>query len=1171
MVQHWQVGILVQSGILATFAFTTSAVAQIVPDNSLGVERSVVTPQVQSDGGLIDRIEGGAIRGATLFHSFQDFNVGELQRVYFANPTGIENILGRVTGTQRSMILGTLGVQGNANLFLINPNGILFGNNARLDIPGSFFAGTSEKLVLENGYEFGTKNPDSPPLLTINVPLGLGNDLTPQAEIINAGNLSTGADLTLVGTNLNLTGQLQAGKNLTLQASETIQVRDSVTNAFIAAAGQQFLAQAHKIDIFALNHPASGFFSGENMVFRSANPIGGNAHFSSGGNFLLQQLNGSLGDLSSVDDPVIRARGDVSFESYQGASLHIFAGGSVNIDTIEITNPDTTNFINETITLSDGVTQVLVNGSQEPTLDIRAGINSLNSIGIAGDLTGFSSPPNLNQSATRADITINQIITPGGLVFLTNQYQPNLALPGDITVNNLLATVDATQAGDVVIDSRGKIMTPRFLDTSGFDFASETIAGIGGNITLLAKGDIFMPFPSQIFSYGTPGGKITFKSDSAIMQAPATNAETISFIESATNGGNIGNDITLIAPRISLSSFVQNNVYEQGQIGGRLMVNAGTLQVNQGELSNVTVGGNAGNVLVYADTITLNQSRIGSQTLSTTGGNAGNVEIITNTLSATNGGQVFSSTEKVGNAGNLSVTAADAITLTGISETGIFSGFASDVRPDAQGNGGTIRVKTGNLSLREGAQIRASTGGVGNAGRIEIDATKAIVMDGAILLPIAEQPVVIPSGIISEVLPNSQGQGNVIDIRTGQLSLSNGAGISASTVASGDAGNIFINATESVSFDGNPGQPFKPTGAFVGTLDGATGKGGTLTINTPRLLVTNGAQLEALTESSEDAGNIMVNATRLILLAGADTGLFSNTTAGSSGNGGNILIDPEQVEIRNGAAVSVDSEGTGIGGSIEIQSNRLILDQGRISAETAGSDGGNITLLTPDLLLLRRGSQISATAGTASRGGNGGNITLTTDVLVAIPQENNDITANAFLGRGGNVDVTAQGIFGIGFQTQLSERSEITASSQFGVSGTVVINNPEVDPSAGLVELPENPSDPSDQIVVGCAAAEGNSFTITGRGGLPSDPTAPLRGQTLLSDLRDFVSSQNFPQSDHSVPNSSVSMGAGQTKVPLVEATRWIKNEQGQIQLVALSPPHNFPQNLPNCHSLKEQ
>ncbi|KYC39514.1 hypothetical protein WA1_32915 [Scytonema hofmannii PCC 7110] len=147
--------------------------AQIIPDNTLGAESSVVTPNVVIRGIPSNRIDGGATRGANLFHSFQDFNIGEGRGAYFSNPVGIANILSRVTGSNPSNILGRLGVLSNANLFFINPNGIIFGQNARLDVGGSFLASTANSLVFDQNFEFSTTNPQAPPLLTVKVPNGL--------------------------------------------------------------------------------------------------------------------------------------------------------------------------------------------------------------------------------------------------------------------------------------------------------------------------------------------------------------------------------------------------------------------------------------------------------------------------------------------------------------------------------------------------------------------------------------------------------------------------------------------------------------------------------------------------------------------------------------------------------------------------------------------------------------------------------------------------------------------------------------------------------------------------------------------------------------------------------------------------------------------------------------
>lgn len=120
----------------------SAAWAQIVPDDTLGDESPVVIPG-EIDGAAAELIEAGAMRESNLFHSFLEFDVGEGQRVYFASPLGIESILSRVTGANPSNIFGTLGVAGAADLFLVNPNGIVFGENATLDIPGSFYGTTA--------------------------------------------------------------------------------------------------------------------------------------------------------------------------------------------------------------------------------------------------------------------------------------------------------------------------------------------------------------------------------------------------------------------------------------------------------------------------------------------------------------------------------------------------------------------------------------------------------------------------------------------------------------------------------------------------------------------------------------------------------------------------------------------------------------------------------------------------------------------------------------------------------------------------------------------------------------------------------------------------------------------------------------------------------------------
>ncbi|MHC5675641.1 filamentous hemagglutinin N-terminal domain-containing protein, partial [Nostoc sp.] len=180
--------------ISTAFSLYSPAQAQITPDNTLGGEASQIKQNVLINGALGDKIEGGAARGSNLFHSFSEFNIPDGQRVYFANPIGIENILTRVTGGNASNIFGTLGVAGAANLFLINPNGILFGQNARLDVQGSFVGTTANGVQFGNQGFFSATNPQAPPLLTIQPSALWFNQLNQNAAIQNNSVAAVGKD-----------------------------------------------------------------------------------------------------------------------------------------------------------------------------------------------------------------------------------------------------------------------------------------------------------------------------------------------------------------------------------------------------------------------------------------------------------------------------------------------------------------------------------------------------------------------------------------------------------------------------------------------------------------------------------------------------------------------------------------------------------------------------------------------------------------------------------------------------------------------------------------------------------------------------------------------------------------------------------------------------------------
>ncbi|MCJ8281817.1 MAG: filamentous hemagglutinin N-terminal domain-containing protein, partial [Rivularia sp. ALOHA_DT_140] len=141
-----------------------------------------VTAQVNSDGttnttvnstGNNFNILNGIQKGNNLFHSFGEFSIPTTGSAIFNNSTDVVNIINRVTGGNISNIDGLIKANGNANLFLINPAGIVFGENASLNIGGSFLGSSAESILFEDGFEFSAVNAESEPLLTVSLPLGL--------------------------------------------------------------------------------------------------------------------------------------------------------------------------------------------------------------------------------------------------------------------------------------------------------------------------------------------------------------------------------------------------------------------------------------------------------------------------------------------------------------------------------------------------------------------------------------------------------------------------------------------------------------------------------------------------------------------------------------------------------------------------------------------------------------------------------------------------------------------------------------------------------------------------------------------------------------------------------------------------------------------------------------
>ncbi|MEG4507984.1 filamentous hemagglutinin N-terminal domain-containing protein [Microcoleus sp. F6_B4] len=584
--------------------------------------------------------------------------------------------------------------------------------------------------------------------------------------------------------------------------------------------------------------------------------------------------------------------------------------------------------------------------------------------------------------------------------------------------------------------------------------------------------------------------------------------------ETTPTTGNAG-DLTIATDRLILRDGAQaaSNTFSGGS-GGRLTVTAS---------QSVEVTGRSANGLIPSALLT--------QAEPDSSGNAQDLTISTRQLTVRDGGEISSSTKSVGSAGNVLVQAAEAVELGGGTLDGNGNSISSSIaaRTDAEGSAGNLTIETGQLMIRDGAEVSALT--VGN------------------------------------------GRGGNISIETGRLIVQNGGQVLATTQGSGQAGTLTVNARESVELAGT-GIDGSPSGLFTQSTGLATdsdaGNADDLTVTTRQLTVRDGAAISADTFAGGRGGSLTVNASESIEVTGtsgivppevsplvrADGRLPSRLTAVTTGSGeaGNVTINTGNtglLSVRDGASVAVDgSRGTGSAGNLEVKASDIRLDRGTITAETRSGAEGNINLQVSNYLLMRDNSNITVTASGDARGGN---ININTRALVA--GINSDITANAVNQAAGRVEITApEGIFGARSRRLTDPASnltsDITATSLAGpqLDGDVLLNTPDVDPTQGVAKLPETIANP-DAIAQICPAqrrpGEDRTFTRTGRG-LPANPGETLSGGSATVGLADAVPPVEG-RSRTAPPQQAVRPAAR----PIQPARGWAVNSKGEVIFTA--------------------
>ncbi|MEB3280178.1 MAG: filamentous hemagglutinin N-terminal domain-containing protein [Lyngbya sp.] len=1042
---------------LTTF-FSLTATAQIVPDRTLGSENSVVTPNVNIRGINSDRIDGGAVRGGNLFHSFQEFNVEAGRGAYFSNPDNIVNILTRVTGGNISQILGTLGVLGNANLFLINPNGIVFGPNARLDVGGSFFATTADGILFENGFEFAASNPEAPPLLTINIPIGLNIRENPGTIVNQAAPQLVRPD----GNPLRNDAGFLISQGLNVPQNQTL----ALVGGDVLFDEGFAISPGSNIELGGLSEP--GIVELRNVGANGNTPVlqfpdniqRGNVALTNQSEINVRgngggDVNINARNVEISGDSVIRAGIDegLGFREAQGGDVNINAQENVLITGAEssirnvidfdaIGQPGNINITANSLRIDSGafLNTTLFGQGNAGNITVKAASVELTGTSPNGELgSGFFANVNGTGIGNGGNIQIETgqfRLTEGAIISSRTFGQGNAGLVSifaadsvELSNSNIFSTV-----GEGAVGNSGtvEINTGNLLLSEGSQIITNTSGfGNAGNIAVKATSveltgtSAESEFPSAFFAdvngagIGN-GGNIYIETEQFRLTEGAR-------IQSSTFGqGNSGSISIFATDSVDLAdSGIFSNAGENAVgDGGNIEISTSSLNAINGQISLSASGnGNAGNIYLEAQQIGLSNFIVAGDNSGTD--NIGNITIDTGNLVIRDGADIRLdvNSEATGSTGNIIVNASESIEIIGVSQTGLRSRI--NTRTFGSGNAGSVIINTPRLAVRNGGTIFAGNFNTGQAGDIIINASESVEVRGGSLIQsdldsveFVLEPSINPEDInvissdISTGSSRGEGRAGGVFITTNKLRIQEGGEIGTSTLGRGSSGLVQVKANE-VEITGQLNIDGRSSRSSLDVFTNGTGTAGTLNLETGRLTIRDGGRISVSSVNGSSAGSINIQASIVELIG---DGRFS------SENG--EIIFPSQIAVTTGripdeTSSNVVFSGTSVG-SITLEADQLrILNGAQISTFTGDvGSSGSIDIRANTIEISGRGTQTitlstgETTIGSliltfANNGGNTGDISITAQRLIG--QDGARInTSSSGTGSSGSIQIQAQ-------------------------------------------------------------------------------------------------------------------------------------------------------------------
>lgn len=624
------------------------------------------------------------------------------------------------------------------------------------------------------------------------------------------------------------------------------------------------------------------------------------------------------------------------------------------------------------------------------------------------------------------------------------------------------------------------------------------------------------------------------------------------------NSGEIqvnGTGLGLIAQSTIISPYRRNKDVTGLQVqpgktlalvGGNLTVESGTLSAEQGRiefgavnsgfvsLTPITQGWTLGyqGVSSFKD-INLSQKSL----LDTSGNSSGSISLEGKSIFLNTGSVILEQNLGSLASGAININAIESFQVSGNAPIGKFISFVGS-ESLFSGNGASINISTQQLNLQGGAGISARAYGVGQGGDINVNAFKSLQLVGFL----ASDPL-ITSSIVTSTL--AKGKAGNITVFTGDLLGQNGGLITSLTFGTGNGGDVFVNATNSVELNNSPelinsGQAYLTyIPSYIASQTALAGNAGNLTINTPSLVIGDQTTVNTTTFGSGSAGIVSINAVNVKINGTVNSDAIRADTSGQrefgaspvpSGSPGEVNINAGRLSLINGGQVSIANQGTSTaGGKLTINADSVSLDnKSSLAASTASGEGGDIQVNTRYFLL----NNYSNVTASAENNGNGGNININADIVAGA--KNSSITANAFKGRGGNIIINAKGLF-------FSPDSLITASSKYGINANVQYNiaDPNFYPTEikvkGISEAPEINSGCQRQIAEGAS-----NFVVSSSRSLQSNPDAMI--------LNDMGQSNSSPIPAINNPQQT-KLSTSKQPTQIIEANVLIRDSQGNLVL----------------------